>query len=193
MELKYNIDWLKANKDKYSQLDYLYFWGHTPKYDDIVDKSCLSQWYDSPFVTGLLNLKTAEHYMMYGKAIVFKDEEAIYEILAAKTPKNAKFLGSKVKNFNGETWDVVKIETVFKGNMLKFTQHTDLAEFLIKTKDKILVEASPYDKIWGVGLGKNDPLIKDVETWKGENLLGFTLMEVRDELLTIKNIQNIFI
>lgn len=120
--------------------------------------------------------------MMAGKAKLFDDQEVFKEILTAETPNQAKSLGRKVKNFDPKIWDEHKYEIVKQGNLLKFSQNEKFKEFLLSTNDKILVEASPYDTIWGIGMLETDPRAENPQQWNGENLLGFALMEVRDEL-----------
>lgn len=160
--------------------EFLFFWGHTVK--DEITKACFSQWFPFEFQENGNIYKTAEHYMMAGKARLFNDHEILEQILKTETPNQAKSLGRKVRNFDPETWNEHKYEIVKQGNRLKFSQNEKFKEFLLSTDDKILVEASPYDKIWGIGMLESDAKAKDPTQWNGENLLGFALMEVRDEL-----------
>ena len=104
------------------------------------------------------------------------------EIIACEHPAEAKKLGRKISNFNSTIWNEHKYEIVKKANFLRFSQHTDLNEFLLKTNERVLVEASSVDAIWGIGLSQDDPDAQQPNLWQGENLLGFALMEVRDEL-----------
>ncbi len=127
--------------------------------------------------------------MMAGKAKLFNDHEILEQILKAETPNQAKSLGRKVKDFDLDIWKEHKYEIVKKGNFLKFSQNEEFQEFLLSTDNKILVEASPYDIIWGIGMLETDPNTKNPAQWNGENLLGFALMEVRDEL-RIRNKKN---
>lgn len=157
------------------------FWGHQYKKNKIT-KSCLSQWYPCKFKDETMEYNTAEQYMMIQKAKLFNDNETLNLILEANTPKEYKQLGRKIKNFNHEIWDKNKFEIVFNGNLLKFSQNEDLKSFLLSTQNKILAEASPYDSIWGIGIGENNNDAYDIMKWKGENLLGKALMKVRDEL-----------
>lgn len=120
--------------------------------------------------------------MMTRKARLFNDHEILEQILKAETPNQAKSLGRKVRNFDPQIWDEHKYEIVKQGNLLKFSQNEKFKEFLLSTGDRILVEASPYDKIWGIGMLETDPKAHDPSQWNGENLLGFALMEVRDLL-----------
>ena len=120
--------------------------------------------------------------MMASKARLFGDEEVLSEIMAASTPHDYKKLGKQVSGFVAETWDAVKYDIVVKGNKAKFSQIPVLKEYLLSTGDAILAEASPYDKIWGIGLDREHAEKGSVEQWRGENLLGCALMDVRDWL-----------
>ena len=120
---------------------------------------------------------------MAQKALLFEDHKTFQEILVASTPKAAKRLGRTIKNFDTETWKKKRSFIVLQGNVAKFGQNEKLAEYLLDTLEYILVEASPYDSIWGVGLAEEDDRIQDVKNWKGLNLLGFALMQARLWLL----------
>lgn len=104
------------------------------------------------------------------------------EILGSPSPAEAKQLGRRVRGFEEEVWDAACFELVVKGNLAKFEQNPELRSFLLSTGDQVLVEASPYDRIWGIGMGERDPRARDPRCWEGENLLGFALMEARDRL-----------
>lgn len=121
--------------------------------------------------------------MMAQKAILFDDLEALEAILASKSPADAKKLGRTVRNFQVGIWQQQCYEFVKKGNYFKFSQHENHRNFLLETASSVIVEASPYDKIWGIGLRQQDPRASHPSTWRGTNLLGFALMEVRDELV----------
>jgi ribA/ribD-fused uncharacterized protein len=125
---------------------------------------------------------SAEHYMMAAKARLFRDDDALAQILAAKSPAQAKALGRAVRNFNEEAWVRARSEAVVRGNLAKFGAHADLRAFLVGTGDRVLVEASPRDRIWGIGLGAANPAAENPQKWRGENLLGFALMEARERL-----------
>ena len=165
-------------------LEYLFFWGHQPSSDGKVTASCLCQWWQCEFTDGDLQYVSAEQFMMAAKARCFHDEFMLHKILAEKNPAVIKKLGRQVRNFSPVLWDEKKRAVVIEGNFLKFSQNLALRDFLLATGDTILVEASPYDCIWGIGLRKDDPDSRAPEKWHGENLLGFALMEVRDLLRT---------
>jgi ribA/ribD-fused uncharacterized protein len=120
--------------------------------------------------------------MMASKAELFGDQEAFAQILAAKTPREAKAAGRLVSGFNDDVWRQRRYEIVLEGTRSKFSQNPDLATFLLSTGDKVIAEASPVDKIWGIGLAHDDKRAHNPLEWQGENLLGFALMEVRDAL-----------
>lgn len=185
--MKYSNDWVLTQKEPtdYILKDFLFFWGHKPSPDGSVSSSCFSQWYDARFDHEGLHYRTAEHWMMAGKARVFDDKEILAEILKAKHPHAAKKLGRKVRNFDPQIWAEKGMEIVIEGNMLKFTQNPKLLDFLLGTGDKILVEASPYDRIWGIGLSATVRGIEDPTIWEGTNFLGYALMEVRDRILRL--------
>ncbi|MGG1920400.1 NADAR family protein [Chryseobacterium sp. NRRL B-14798] len=178
--MKYTLQNIIERFQKKEKIKYLFFWGHTAT--DIVTKSCLSQWSPGSFEENGITYRTAEHYMMAAKARLFNDAEMEKEILKATTPNQAKALGRKVKNFDPKLWDEHKYHIVTQGNLLKFSQNQKFKDFLLSTGDKVLVEASPYDRIWGIGMLETDNRAENPLLWNGENLLGFALMEVRDEL-----------
>jgi hypothetical protein len=120
--------------------------------------------------------------MMAEKARLFGDEDTRKQILDAGGPKTAKQLGRNVKNFKEEVWCELRFQIVVRGNYEKFNQNRELRTFLLGTGDKVLVEASPIDRIWGIGLAGNDERATNPELWLGLNLLGFALMEVRQRL-----------
>ena len=123
-----------------------------------------------------------EQYMMASKAQLFGDEDIRKEILACSDPKQIKAMGQKVQGFDQKVWDKFKYTIVLNGNWCKFSQNRQLREFLLSTRDSVLVEASPYDNIWGIRLAASSPEAQAPMKWRGQNLLGFALMEVRDEL-----------
>jgi hypothetical protein len=142
----------------------------------------LSQWHIQDFKIDDITFNCCEQYMMYCKAEYFEDEEKMKEILEEKIPKEQKKIGRNVKNFDDDEWLKVADEIVFKANYAKFSQNEDLKAKLLATKDKIIVEASPYDARWGNGLNIEDTIATPIEEWKGENRLGKAIMNVREEL-----------
>jgi ribA/ribD-fused uncharacterized protein len=180
--MKYSLSWLNQVLEKGIHHEFFFFWGHTQKNEGLTDKSCFSQWFPSPFtVDGVIYL-TAEHWMMAKKAELFNDIEIKQHILKSETPGIAKELGRKVKNFDDEKWSKACFEIVVEGNVNKFLKQDELRKFLLNTGDKVIVEASPGDTIWGIGLSQDNPKAMSPSTWRGKNLLGFALMEVRDRL-----------
>ena len=161
---------------------FVFFWGHAPSPDGSVTKSCFSQWWPAPFEIDGIVYPTAEHFMMAGKARLFGDDAALARILAAKHPKQAKDEGRSVLGFDEATWLRERFALVVAGNEAKFSQHPPLRDFLLRTGDRVLVEASPQDRIWGIGLAQTDERAEKPAQWRGLNLLGFALMEVRARL-----------
>lgn len=158
----------------------LLFYGH--RVTKTVTETCLSQWYPCQFEVGGVTYTSAEQYMMAEKARLFGDEEIRTEILSISDPRTCKALGRKVKNFDKAVWDKKKEGIVRNGNFEKFMQNDALRNFLLSTGDKVFVEASPTDRVWGIGLGKNNPDALDPQKWRGQNRLGFTLMAVRENM-----------
>lgn len=144
-------------------------------------RGLLSQWSPSPFQTldGLM-YSCAEQYMMAQKAMLFKDEETFKKIMRTTDPKEQKSLGRSVKNFNQLIWDTYSTMIVYDGNIYKFSQNEKHRKALLDTGDSILVEANPYDPIWGIKLSEDNPAAKDMDAWQGENRLGFILTKVRE-------------
>ena len=160
--------------------NYLFFWGHTFRSGD---KKIFSNWFPSPFVDeNQVVYATNEHYMMAEKARLFGDHQILDKILKSNDPKEAKALGRRIKGFNESVWAENCKNIVIGGLLLKFSQHPELRDFLRSTGDKTLVEASPYDRIWGIGLNEKDAKRIPPHQWPGKNLLGECLMEVRERL-----------
>jgi ribA/ribD-fused uncharacterized protein len=162
--------------------EYLLFFGHRPPYGGIVNGTCLSQWWQADFVVDGQIYRSAEHFMMAGKAMLFGDYEGAEQIRQEASPKAAKALGREVAGFDKETWERHRFDIVLDGNLAKFRQHRDLRKFLLGTGDQVLVETSPVDRIWGIGLPREDKHATKPDYWRGLNLLGFALMEVREQL-----------
>lgn len=178
-ETAYSIDWLLAHMAGGSRPDFLFFWGHRGK-PDRVTKACFSQWWPAGFTVDGLHYPTTEHWMMAEKARLFGSDAIAAQILREAEPKAVKALGRKVEGFDAATWDARKMDIVVAGNTHKFGQNPALRDFLLATGDQVLVEASPVDPVWGIGLAADHPDAATPARWRGENLLGFALMRVRD-------------
>ena len=159
---------------------FLFFWRH----DDLgtLTRTCLSQWWLCNFESMGFTFHYAEQYMMAKKALLFGDYESFGKIMKTDSPANAKRYGRLVKNFNEYVWNRHRFDIVVEGNYLKFSQNKELGDYLLATGNAIIVEASPHDPIWGIGLSSDDRDALDPFKWKGLNLLGFALMEVRKRL-----------
>lgn len=177
-----NLKELINELDRGKRQKYVYFWGHTPKHQGSTDNSCLSQWFPVQFTVDGLEFPTAEHFMMVKKAELFGDNGIVDEMLSSADPGKVKALGRKVKGFDHELWTKHRFEIVVQGNHAKFSQNKELKDFLLATNKRVLVEASPVDRIWGVGLSADDEQIEKPREWRGKNLLGFALMAVREQL-----------
>jgi ribA/ribD-fused uncharacterized protein len=151
---------------------YHFFW---------VSKSPLSQWHPAKFTEGDVEYTSSEQYMMAEKARIMGDSETRTLILAATSAREIKALGRQVKNWDERKWTAERFAVVKRGNMLKFGQNPKMLRHLKRTRGEI-VEASPYDAVWGIGLDEATAERTPQEKWPGENLLGKVLMEVRAEL-----------
>ncbi|WP_031513854.1 NADAR family protein [Streptomyces sp. NRRL F-5123] len=177
-----SVDELVACVGRGARAKYLHFWGHRPQRDGSAGPGCLSQWWPAPFIVDGARYATAEHWMMAGKARLFDDPEAEQRILAAASPGAAKAAGRKVRGFDEAVWQRERFALVAAGSRHKFGQHPELREYLLATAGRVLVEASPLDRIWGIGLAADDERAADPARWQGLNLLGFALMDARDAL-----------
>ncbi len=179
----YNVEDLKKAYNAGQKMKFLFFWKPTPAADGHICESCLGQWWESRFEADGVEYTYAEQYMMAEKARMFGDKEMLAKIMEASHPKEMKAYGRAVRGFDKAAWDNACYEIVKKGNLAKFTQNPELLAFLFTTGNRILVEASPMDRIWGIGMGKNNPDAENPLKWRGRNLLGFALTEVRTQLL----------
>lgn len=160
---------------------YLFFWGHTIQ--KCGPKAYLSNWYPANFVNEEgVSFSSSEQYMMWRKALLFNDQKNAEKILCTSKPGACKKLGRQVQNFDQDVWSKHAIDIVYDGCLLKFRQNKEMKEFLFTTGTKIIAEASPFDKVWGIGLSASSPKALSEETWKGTNWLGIALMRVRDTL-----------
>jgi len=154
----------------YKNIKYKFFWGGK-----------FSNFYPSEFTINNITFNCGEQYFMYQKAITFNDIESANKILLTETPNKQKALGKKIKNFDSKIWDKCKYQLIKRGLIEKFNQNLDLKKYLLEHKDCIMVEASPYDRIWGIGFTDIEA-IKNFDNW-GENLLGKILTELSNELI----------
>jgi ribA/ribD-fused uncharacterized protein len=150
---------------------YVLFWSGWP-----------SQWHPAKFEVDGVAYACCEQYMMAEKARVFGDADALAQILATPDPRRQKALGRAVRNFHPLKWESVCRGVVYAGNLARFAQDADLGRTLLATGDRTLVEASPLDRLWGVGLAPDDPRAQDLAQWQGRNWLGAALEQVRDAL-----------
>ncbi|MEU5456233.1 NADAR family protein [Streptomyces globisporus] len=176
------IDELLADVARGKRVKYLPFWGHRPRPDGRIGASCLSQWWPSPFTVDGVTYASAEHWMMAGKARLFGDPAAEAAAVTAKSPAAAKKAGRLVRGFDEDVWIRERFALVVAGSVHKFGQDRELAGYLLGTGDRVLVEASPRDRIWGIGLAADDERAERPQEWRGLNLLGFALMEARERL-----------
>lgn len=177
----YSITSIIEERKRGGKREQISFW-RPRQHGDKVDKSCFSQWYMIDFYVGHVKYCCMEQYMMSKKAELFGDAEMLEKIMNTNKADEIQKYGRKVKYFDEDIWNQFKFPIVLTGNYYKFSQIPELRHFLLDTGNSLLVEASPYDKIWGIGLKADDEKASDPDTWRGENLLGFALMEVRDEL-----------
>jgi hypothetical protein len=150
---------------------FVFFWNGWP-----------SQWHPADFTIDGVAYTCAEQFMMAEKARLFGDDETLRQILAATSPREHKALGRNVRGFDEERWTAACREVVYRGNVGKFSQNAELKALLLATGDKTLVEASPTDRIWGIGLAADDRRATDRSAWRGKNWLGEALMRVRADL-----------
>ncbi|PWJ69908.1 hypothetical protein B0O40_2283 [Ruminococcaceae bacterium R-25] len=142
----------------------------------------LSNWYLSDFTVDGIKFSSMEQYMMYQKAVVFKDKDIASQILKTNDVARIKDFGRQVSNYNDSVWNGMRQIVIYKGLLEKFRQNEKLKKALLDTGDDILAECAVSDKIWGIGLSMKDSNKNDIKRWKGQNLLGFALMLVRNEL-----------
>jgi ribA/ribD-fused uncharacterized protein len=177
----HDIESLRAAVASGLRPTFLFFWGHTAK-DGSVGKHVLSQWWPALFTVDGQSYPTAEHYMMAEKARLFGDAATRAQIIAAQSPAEVKTLGRQVRGFDEEHWVENRFAIALRGNIAKFGQNPELKDWLLGTAPAVLVEASPVDTIWGIGLGADDKRASDPGKWRGLNLLGFALMQAREAL-----------
>lgn len=153
--------------------EFLFFYGSA---------SAFSNWFPCTFTIDNVTYSSSEQYMMHQKALFFNDVETADAIMKTNAPWVQKVLGRSVRGFNRLKWTAVCKDIVVKGLVAKFDQNKDIKNILLETGGRIIVEASAFDRIWGIGLCIDDPKITDTSAWRGSNLLGISLMETRDIL-----------
>ena len=153
---------------------YIFFWGGP-----------FSQWFPCQFTIDEIDFNCAEQWMMFRKAMLFEDYDTAKSIMYQRSPKEQKKLGRSVIGYDDDKWMEVAFDIVVEGNMAKFSQSPLLYDTLKSSGDKIIVEASPYDRRWGIGLAEDAPGIEDPNNWRGDNLLGKAIMKVRAELFGV--------
>ncbi|GAA3281250.1 NADAR family protein [Dactylosporangium vinaceum] len=178
------IDELRHLVNTGTRVKYLYFWGNQPRLDGTLGPSCLSQWWPSPFDVDGVHFRSAEHYMMWRKAQLFGDTATAARIVEVGHPKQAKDLGRRVKGFDDATWERERFAIVTDVSRAKFASTDALRTYLVGTGTRVLVEASPLDRVWGIGLAADDEAAANPLRWRGLNLLGFALMQARHDLAT---------
>lgn len=142
----------------------------------------LSNWYRSDFTVAGMQFSSMEQFMMYKKAICFSDIKIARKIQETSDVSKIKELGRQVSGYNENIWNGLRQITVYEGLLEKFSQNRVLCEKLKETKNTILAECAVKDRVWGIGLSMNDPRRLDIREWKGQNLLGYALMLVREKI-----------
>lgn len=179
----YQLEDLQQAYRSGAEYDFLFFWGHRAPASGGVNASCLSQWWPCSFELGNECYTCAEQYMMAEKARLFGDNQMVAAIMGTRDPKAMKAYGRAIKGYNQAVWEQYRYAIVKRGNEAKFRQNDELWAYIKTTAKRILVEASPVDPVWGIGLAGTDPDARNPLKWQGTNLLGFALTEVRDERL----------
>lgn len=189
-EYAYSGEKIRKEQQDGQKRETIFFWGHHPGKDGGVGKECFSQWYLADFYVGHIKYCCMEQYMMSKKALLFGDDETNELIMKAGTQGEIKALGRKVRGFDENIWNEFKNLIVLTGNYYKFSQLKKARQCLLSTGDAILAEASPYDTIWGIGMTEKEAKQCDINDWRGSNLLGFALMEVREEIARLRKYEN---
>lgn len=182
MQTPQNITQLRALRASGAPLAYRFFLGYQPAKNGAITSACLSQWWPCQIKTDRRIFTSAEHYMMFEKAMLFGDAAMAEHIYNTDHPFEAKMLGRQVRGFDEARWNLARFNIVIQGNIAKFGQTPGLLAYLINTGNDILAEASPSDLVWGTGCSEDDPIAAQPENWPGQNLLGFALMLARVHL-----------
>jgi ribA/ribD-fused uncharacterized protein len=179
MDAILDLETLQRAASAGAKLQYRFFWGHKPRKDGALSDACFSQWWPCRFTIDGQAYASAEQFMMAGKAQLFGDAETRARILATPDPGKAKALGRQVQGFVEAKWEAARFDLVSRGSVAKFEQDEALRQYLMATRAQILVEASPVDRIWGIGLAADHEHAAQPPRWRGLNLLGFALMRAR--------------
>ena len=174
-----DLETLRREHGSGQRFRYRLFYGHTARADGQLSDAVFSQFWPCRFVLGGQRYLFAEQWMMASKARLFGDAEACQKILHATAPLVCKRLGRQVRSFDEGRWREHRMELVTAGNVAKFEQDPALAAYLLATGEALLVEASPTDRIWGIGLSREHDDATDPLRWRGQNLLGFALVRAR--------------
>eukprot|EP01119_Soliformovum_irregulare_P002247 TRINITY_DN12532_c0_g1_i1.p1 TRINITY_DN12532_c0_g1~~TRINITY_DN12532_c0_g1_i1.p1 ORF type:complete len:172 (-),score=37.87 TRINITY_DN12532_c0_g1_i1:45-560(-) len=169
---------MATNRDSF-----VFFWSEKD-----AGKGCFSNWHPSKFKDPHgLEYCCTEQWMMKKKADLFGDAEIGDQIMKTSSPRKIKELGRKVRSFDKDVWNKQALDVVTEGCYYKFTQNPDLKDFILSTQNATIVEASPLDAVWGIGMAQDDPDASNPSRWKGTNWLGQALMRVRDRILSEQN------
>ncbi len=179
MHLPLDVEALRRAIADGAAFRYRYFWGHKPRTDGQLSDSIFSQWWPCRIEVDGQRYASAEQLMMAGKARLFGDAEILAAVLATADPGACKALARKVRDFDEPTWAAARFDLVTRGNVAKFGQNAAYLKYLLGTGDDVLVEASPLDTIWGIGLARDNEDARDPDAWRGQNLLGFALVRAR--------------
>ncbi|MEJ1242011.1 NADAR family protein [Chryseolinea sp. T2] len=182
--MKYDLAWLKRKYDGGDRPEFVFF-GDESASNETPGVATLTQWFPSPFRVDSDQYHNAAHWMMVQKARLFNDPQAASELLSLSDNKEIGERGKQISGFDQKHWDDHRYNIVLQGNLHKFSQHQTLHAYISGTYPMVLTEANPKDSIWGIGMPAGAPGITDPYQWKGLNLLGFALMEVRDILAGI--------
>lgn len=169
---------LRAKVSEGFQPEFVFFWGHGPG----DETACLSNFYQAPFEVDGQRYFTSEQFFMAEKARTFGDDASLSRIMATYNPGLAKSIGRHVSGYDDDVWSEKRVGVMARGLAAKFGQNQELGDYLRSLDGKIIVEDSPHDRVWGIGMRHFGPNARDVGMWRGRNLLGFTLMHVRDTM-----------
>lgn len=180
--MKYDLTWLKRQYDNGRKPEFLFFADTPLEAVEFPGSEVLTQWFPSAFVVDGDEYRHPAHWMMVQKARLFGDNDGAAELLSMDKDEDIVARGKQILGFEQEQWDERRYDIVLQGNFHKFSQHRSLKAYISGTHPRVLTEANPNDRIWGIGLRENAPGAMNPHQWRGLNLLGFALMEVRDLL-----------